>query len=105
MTDTSTHDPTDHQEDSPATDHETAAEQDVAAGSEGRDLTGLLNRAALVALVLLAVVAGLRFYLATSSTIDQWIVREYRSLFHAAFNLALLLLAGYGISVQVRRLR
>ncbi|QLG63304.1 hypothetical protein [Halorarum salinum] len=104
MTDTPTHDSTDQHEERTATGGATAG-HDAPGESAGRDLTGLLNRAALVALVLLAVVAGLRFYLAASSTIDQWIVHEYRSLFHAAFNLVLLLLSGYGIAVQVRRIR
>ncbi|WP_313691292.1 hypothetical protein [Halorarum halobium] len=85
------------------TENRPTDEDDEASG--GRDLRYLLNRLALAGLVLLALVAGLRFYLAASTTIDRWVVREYRSLFHAVFNLALLLLAGYGISVQVRRLR
>ena len=95
--------------DAPTTDRTEPIDErhgtDADAGTGGRDLTTLLNRVALAGLVLLALVAGLRFYLAASTTIDRWIVHEYRSLFHAAFNLALLLLAGYGISVQVRRLR
>ena len=95
--------------DAPTTDrteqHEERHATDTDAGPGDRDIATLLNRIALAALVLLALVAALQFYLAVSATIDRWVVREYRSLFRAAFNLALLLLAGYGISVQVRRLR
>lgn len=99
MSDTPTPNPTEPHDESTGSDH------DAQADGRSHDLRALLDRAALAALVLLAVIAGLRFYLAASSTIDQWIVREYRSLFHATFNLALLLLAGYGISVQLRRMR
>lgn len=99
MSDTPTPNPTEPHNENTGSDHDTQAD------GQGRDLRSLLDRAALAALVLLALIAGLRFYLAASATIDQWIVREYRSLFHATFNLALLLLAGYGISVQVRRMR
>lgn len=56
-------------------------------------------------LSLLALIAMVRFYFAASATIDTWISREYRSLFQALFNLALLLLAGAGIAWQARKLR
>ena len=105
MTDTP---PTDHTErnDDPAIgDDGPTGFDNHATEDDGRDVRLLLERLALAGLLLLALVAGLRFYLAASTTIDRWIVREYRSLFHAAFNLALLLLAGYGISVLIGRLR
>lgn len=56
-------------------------------------------------LALLALIAMLRFYFAASSMIDTWITREYRSLFQALFNLAILLLAAAGISWQARKIR
>lgn len=68
------------------------------------DFTRYVNYIALAALVVLALVAGIQFYGAVSRTINQWVVHEYRSLFHAAFNLAVLLIAGAGISWQIRRL-
>ena len=71
--------------------------------STPRDLRRYLNYAVLAGLVLLALVAGLRFYLAAGATIDRWVAEEYRSLFHAAFNLAVLLLAALGVSAQLRR--
>ena len=70
----------------------------------GRDVRGYLLRGALLLLVLLAVLATLRFYLAASTAIDIWIERRYRPLFQAAFNLVVLLAAGIGISVVVRKL-
>ena len=76
------------------------------ADDEGsRDLRHRLNQAVLAGLVLLGLIAAIRFYLAAGSTIDRWVVAEYRSLFHAAFNLAVLLLAAGGVSFQLRRLR
>lgn len=56
-------------------------------------------------LSLLALIAMMRFYFAASATIDTWISRDYRSLFQALFNLALLLLAGAGIAWQARKIR
>lgn len=97
----STPNPTDPEEPDPTTER-TAGEAD---GDTSRDVRRYLNYAVLAGLVLLALVAGLRFYLAAGATIDRWIAAEYRSLFHAAFNLAVLLLAALGVSVQIRRLR
>jgi hypothetical protein len=54
---------------------------------------------------LLALIALLRFYFAASATIDTWIADDYRSLFQAVFNLAVLLVAGAGIGWQVRKMR
>lgn len=54
---------------------------------------------------LLALIALLRFYFAASTTIDIWIADDYRSLFQAVFNLAVLLVAGAGIGWQVRKMR
>lgn len=54
---------------------------------------------------LLALIAMLRFYFAASATIDTWISQEYRSLFQALFNLAILLVAGAGIGWQARKIR
>ncbi|WP_277553437.1 hypothetical protein [Halobaculum limi] len=67
------------------------------------DLTRYVNYVALAALVVLALVAGLQFYTAVGQTINEWVVREYRPLFRAAFNLAVLLVAFAGISWQIRR--
>jgi hypothetical protein len=72
-------------------------------GGRSRDLVRYVNYLVLVALVLLALVAGIQLYGAVSRTINQWVVYEYRSLFHGAFNLAVLLIAAAGISWQIRR--
>ncbi|WP_435144524.1 hypothetical protein [Halobaculum sp. P14] len=87
------------------TDRDGDADADGARGTARSNVRRYLNYALLSALVLLALVAGLRFYGAASSTINQWVAAEYRSLFHAAFNLALLFVAAAGISLQVKRLR
>ncbi len=71
---------------------------------DGRDVRTLLLKGALVVLGLLAVVALFQFYTSALSAIDQWIGREYRALFRAAFNLVVLLAAGIGISLVVREL-
>lgn len=68
-----------------------------------RDLVRYARYALLGGLTLLALVATLRFYFAVSNTIDLWVAREYRSLFQAAFNLVVLLLAAISISWEVRK--
>ncbi|WP_373190126.1 hypothetical protein [Halolamina sp.] len=72
--------------------------------NENSDLRRKANYALLAGLSLLALIAALQFYLNASSVINQWVTHEYRSLFQAAFNLVVLLVAAAGISRQVRRL-
>ena len=79
-----------------------AAEPD--ADESGSDLRRKANYALLAGLSLLALIAALQFYLNASSVINQWVTREYRSLFQALFNLVVLLIAGAGITRQVTRL-
>jgi hypothetical protein len=93
MTDTATDDGAEHRED-------TTRDTD-----EGRDLRRTLNYVLLAGLSLLALIATLQLYFNVSSAINQWITREYRSLFQAAFNLVVLLLVGSAMVWQVRRLR
>ena len=98
--------PTPVDEGTPTNDGGTAtADAPGADGANTREFARYVNYLALAALVVLALVAGIRFYGAVSRTIDQWVIREYRSLIHAAFNLAVLLVAGAGVSLQLRRVR
>lgn len=60
---------------------------------------------AVALLALLAVVATFRVYAGASAAIGQFVAPEFRPLFQAAFNLAVLLLAVAGISVLLRRLQ
>lgn len=64
------------------------------------DVRRYLQYALLAGLSLLAFVAALQFYVNAAAAIDQWIAAEYRSLFKAAFNLVVLLVAGAGIAWQ-----
>lgn len=64
----------------------------------------LILRGALVVLGFVAVVALFQFYTSAVAVINEWVGREYRALFRAAFNLVVLLAAGIGISVVVREL-
>lgn len=80
-------------------------ETDRTGDQSGRDLRRTANYALLAGLSLLALIATLQLYFNVSSAINRWISYEYRSLFQAAFNLAVLLLASAGIVWQVRRLR
>lgn len=73
--------------------------------STGRDIERYMRYALLGVFTLLALIALLRFYFAASNAIDVWVSDEYRSLFQAVFNLVVLLIAGIGISWQVRELK
>lgn len=68
------------------------------------DVRNLILRGALVVLGFVAVVALFQFYTSAVAVINEWVGREYRALFRAAFNLVVLLAAGIGISVVVREL-
>lgn len=86
------------------TDETTSEEQRSPEEGDDSDLRRKANYALLAGLSLLALVAALQFYLNASAVISQWVTYEYRSLFQAVFNLAVLLLAAAGISRQVGRL-
>lgn len=56
-------------------------------------------------LALLAIVATFRVYTSASEAIGRFVAYEYRALFQAAFNLAVLLLAVAGITRLLRELQ
>lgn len=90
------------------TDNTAAGEESTPDGNatddrEGGRLRGYLDRALLVAFLLLAVVAALQFYFQAGAAIEVWITDPYEPLAKAAFNLAVLLLAAAGLSYQLRR--
>lgn len=74
-------------------------------GSTGARLRRLVDYLALAGLALLALVAGIQVYTAIDATIGRFVVREYRPLFRGVVNLALLLLAAGGVTLQLRRLQ
>jgi hypothetical protein len=63
-----------------------------------------LNYAVLGGLLLLAAISAVQLYLAVGRTISTFVVYEYRAPLLVAFNLAVLLLAALGVSLQLRRL-
>ena len=62
-----------------------------------------LDRALLVAFLLLAAVAALQFYFQVGAAIEMWISAPYEPVVKAGFNLAVLLFAAAGLSYQLRR--
>ena len=98
------------------TPNATAAETDAAestaaeSGAESEDrITGerlawVVQVGALVVLSLVALLATFRFYFAASEAITVWIADDYVSVFQAAFNLLVLVVCLYGVSLLVRRL-
>jgi hypothetical protein len=69
-----------------------------------RQVRRYVEYAVLGALILIGVIALVQFYLSASNAISTWIATEYRSLFRAAFNLAVLLLVGGAITWQLRQM-
>lgn len=95
-----------------ATTAETDAAESTAAepgaGSEdrttGERLAWVVQVGALVVLSLVALLATFRFYFAASEAITVWIADDYVSVFQAAFNLLVLVVCLYSVSLLVRRL-
>jgi uncharacterized membrane protein len=77
---------------------------DAADTADGPRVRRYANYAVLLLLGMLALVAVIRLYFSVSNAITTWVASEYRSLFQAAFNLVVLLVAGLGVSYQLRRL-
>ena len=69
------------------------------------DLRGLLDRLALAALVLLALIAGWSFYAHTGTAIRTWLDPAYQPIALAVFNLIVLLAALAGVAHQLYRIR
>ncbi|WP_248896198.1 hypothetical protein [Haloplanus halobius] len=88
----------------PTPDSSTETEEPTDESTDHSRVRRYANYAALLLLGLLAFIAVIRLYLSISNAITTWITHEYRSLFQAAFNLIVLLLAGVGITYQLRRL-
>lgn len=72
--------------------------------ADGEKLVTYLHWALFSILVLVMLMATLRFYGAASETIRTFVSDRYRSLFMALFNLAIILFSGLGLSVLVRRM-
>lgn len=89
---------------SPTTDGGETVNTPANTTESNRDIARYVNYAVLGGLCLLAFVAALQFYLSASQAINIWVTREYRPVFQAVFNVAIVLLAGTGIAFQLRRL-
>ncbi len=68
-------------------------------------LRELLDRVALAALVVLALIAGWSFYGHAGAAIRTWIDPSYQPIALAAFNLTVLLVALAGVTHQLSRIR
>lgn len=74
------------------------------ATGRSREPTTYVQWGGLIALLLLALIALVRFYASATEAISIWITQEYVPIFQAGFNLVVLLLAAIGISLLVRQL-
>ncbi len=69
------------------------------------DLRGILDRLALAALAVLALIAGWSFYGYAGTAIRTWLDPAYQPIALAAFNLVILFVALAGVAHQLRRIR
>jgi len=76
----------------------------TAGGLVDEDATRYLYWGAFATLLLLALLATVRFYLSASSAIRIWVAPDFVPVFQAAFNLAVVLGCGVGLSLLVRRM-
>jgi hypothetical protein len=79
-------------------------------GSSGPDVDAgavlsYLQWGGLVALAILAVVAGVGLYTSLSAIIETWVADYYQPFARAAFNFAVLLVAVAGMFALLRRVR
>lgn len=72
--------------------------------SSGTRFRTAVNYLALAGLGLTLLVAGIQFYASVTASIDRFVAREFQPLVRAVFNLALVVLAAAGISIQLRRI-
>lgn len=85
-------------------DEQSAGEPGEAPGPGKRNVLAYLEWAGLGLCVVLVLVAGFRVYWGVGAFISLWVASKYEPIVSAGFNLAVLLLAGYGIAILSRRL-
>jgi len=73
-------------------------------GLSGRSVVEYLQWALFGILVLVLLISTLQFYNAAGSTINTFVAPRFRPPFRMAFNLAMVLVSGLGLSLLVRRL-
>jgi hypothetical protein len=102
MTDTEPEPTTDT--DRASTDDQHAASDTGETGLVGEDATHYLYWGTFATLLLLALLATVRFYLSASNAIGIWVAPDFVPVFQAVFNLAVVLGCGVGLSLLVRRM-
>ena len=86
------------------TDTETPDPTVAQPADTSRDVYTYLHWAALAGLALLAAAATLQLYASASRAIRIWVAPDFQPVFVGAFNLVVLLIAGIGISLVLKRL-
>ena len=92
-------------EDDPMTEDHDSPDRPTALLDDPETARRYLLWIAVALLSVLAIVATVRVYTGASQAIGRFVAYEYRALFQAGFNLAVLLLAVAGISRLLRRLQ
>ncbi|MES3162030.1 MAG: hypothetical protein PPP55_10765 [Halorubrum sp.] len=96
---------TDGGTDTEATDDESESGSTRFTRLTSEDLRGILDRLALAALAVLALIAGWSFYGHAGTAIRTWLDPAYQPIALAAFNLIVLFVALAGVAHQLYRIR
>lgn len=86
----------------PETDEHNDTDEDTETALPER-MTAYLIWGTVAVLFLVGVIAFVGLYRSVGSIIDIWIAPDFRPLFRAAFNLAVVLVCALGLSVLIRR--
>ncbi len=86
----------------PETDESNDTDEDTESALPER-MTAYLIWGTVAVLFLVGVIAFVGLYRSVGSIIDIWIAPDFRPLFRAAFNLAVVFVCALGLSVLIRR--
>lgn len=104
MTDTDSDTMVNSDPDPDSTDEQSQFPSPDDGGLVSEDATRYLYWGAFATLLLLALIATIRFYLSASNAISIWIAPDFVPVFQAVFNLAVVLGCVVGLSLLVRRM-
>lgn len=90
--------------DEPPSNRSTTSTRSAPASDRASTVRRYLAWGSLFVLSLFAVFAMIQFYASATDAIDLWIEPKYQPIMRAAFNLAVLLAAGAGVSLSLREL-
>lgn len=90
------------------TENDTGSNDTEATGEDEQELPEIewyVRRAAVIVLAIAAFFVAVAFYNSVNNAIDVWIGDRFVDIFRAVFNLAVLLVLGYGLLYELEAVR